>query len=132
MVKSKRVGYLVLATVFVLGVVVGGGAMLAWSQESHAAVLGGPAKNLPRYRVRALSRKLDLDRDQQARIAAILEDDSEVTQALGQDMVQRCGQRLREQKGRVDNDIRVVLHPEQQRRFDRLVDERRRKLVLPR
>jgi hypothetical protein len=130
MVKSRRIGYLVLTVVFLLGVVVGGGAMLAYSQESHAAVIGNGGKTLQRYKIRALTRKLDLDRDQEARVAGILEDDNEVSQALGQEMVQRCGQRIREHKTRVDDDIRTVLRPDQQRRFDRLVDDRRRKLWL--
>ena len=124
MVKGRRFGYVLVSIVFLLGVVVGGGGMLAWSQESHAAVLG-QGKTFQHYRLRALGRKLDLDREQRARIAAILEDDGEVSQALGQDMVQRCGQRLRDHKTRVDDEIRSVLRPEQQRRFDNLVEERR-------
>ena len=124
MVKGRRLGYVLVSIVFALGVVVGGGGMLAWSQESHAAVLG-EGKAFQHYRLRALARKLDLDHDQRRRIAGILEDDGEVSQALGQDMVERCGQRLRDHKSRVDNEIRSVLRPDQQRRFDTLVEERR-------
>jgi hypothetical protein len=124
MVRGKRLGYVLLVSVFLLGVIVGGGAMLAVSQESHAAVVSGQ-KALARPRLKALTRKLDLDREQQAHIAGILEDDSEVSQALGKDIVQRCGQRLREHRSQVDGDIRSTLRPDQQRRYDRLVDERR-------
>ena len=124
MVKGRRFGYVLVSIIFLLGMVVGGGGMLAWSQESHAAVLG-QGKTFQRYRLRALSRKLDLDHDQRQRIAGILEDDAEVSQALGQDMVQRCGQRLQDHKREVDTEIRSVLRPDQQRRFELLVEERR-------
>lgn len=128
MVSGRRFGYVLLSVVFLLGAVVGGGGVLAWSQESHAAVVGQGNKGLQRYRLRALTRRLDLDREQRERVSGILEDDADVSQALGQDMVQRCGQRLREHKAQVDQNIRTVLRPDQQRRFDRLVDERRQRM----
>jgi hypothetical protein len=130
MVSGKRLGYVLMTCVFLLGVVVGGGAMLAWSQESHAAVVR-EGKVLQHYRLRGLTRKLDLDRSQETRVAGILEDDTDVSKALGKDMMQRCGQRLREHKGRVDDEIRGVLRPEQQRRFERLVDERHNRVWVP-
>jgi len=122
MVSGRRLGYVLMLSVFLLGVIVGGGAAFAWSQESHAAVVR-EGKVLQRYRLRALTRKLDLDRAQQARVADILEDDNDVSKALGKEMVQRCGQRLREQKVRVDGEIRDVLRPDQLRRFERLFEE---------
>ena len=125
MVRGRRFGYVLLSIVFLLGAIVGGGGVLAWSQESHAAVMAQGAKGFQHYRLRALTRKLDLDREQHERVAGILEDDGEVSQALGQEMVQRCGQRLREHKNEVDQNIRTVLRPDQQRRFDRLTEERR-------
>jgi hypothetical protein len=130
MVKGRRIGYVLMVTVFLLGVLVGGGGALAWSQESHAATVR-EGKTLQRYKLRALKRRLELDREQEARVAGILEDDTEVSRALGRDVVQRCGQRLRDHQSRVDEDIRAVLHPDQQRRFDRLVDERHGKMWVP-
>ena len=118
--------YWVLGAVFVLGVVAGGGAAFAWSQESHAAMVR-EGKVFEGRRLKALSRKLDLDRDQESRVAAILASDADESQSIGHDVVQRCGQRLRDHKTHVDDEIRTALRPDQQRRFDRLVDERRHK-----
>jgi len=126
MVTGKRTGYLLLCIVFVLGAVTGGGAALAWSQESHAAMVR-EGKAFDHHRLRALSRKLDLDGSQESRVAAILADDADQSQAIGHEVVQRCGQRLRDHKTQVDDAIRTVLRPDQQRRFDRLTDERRRR-----
>jgi hypothetical protein len=125
MVKGRRFGYVLLLSVFLLGGVVGGGAALALTQESHAAVVR-EGKVQQHYRLRALTRRLDLDRDQESRVSGILEDDNEVSQALGKEIVQRCGDRLRDHKNRVDGELRSVLRPDQQRRFDKLVEERRR------
>jgi hypothetical protein len=125
-VNRKRTGYWVLGAVFILGALSGGGVAFAWSQENHAAMVR-EGKTFERHRLKALSRKLDLDGNQESRVATILENDATESQTLGHDVVQRCGQRLRDQKMRVDDQIRTVLRPDQQRRFDRLVDERRRK-----
>jgi hypothetical protein len=126
MVRGKQAGYLVLGAVFILGVVSGGGIAFAWTQESHAAMVR-EGKVFEGKRLKALSRKLDLDRDQESRVATILANDADESQTLGHDVVQRCGQRLRDHKTRVDDEIRTTLRPDQQRRFDRLVDERRHK-----
>ena len=54
-------------------------------------------------RLAMLSRKLDLDSDQETRIGAI----------------------LREHRGQVDTEIRAVLRPDQQTRYDKLIEGRK-------
>lgn len=116
--------YVVLFGVFVLGAIAGGGAALAYAQSEH-----GPTASegkVSHRRLRALTRKLDLDREQQSRVASILTDDEDQSRVLGHDVVERCGQRLRDHKSHVDDEIRTVLRPDQRRRFERIVEQRRR------
>jgi hypothetical protein len=100
MVKTRTKGYLVLVAVFLLGAASGGGASFAYMQKRHAAILrdDGGARRLA-----VLSRKLDLDPDQEARVGAILHD----------------------HRGQVDTEIRAVLRPDQQTRFDKLIEHRK-------
>lgn len=123
--KGHGIVYIVLAAIFVLGAVTGGAVVFAWSQSEHATALKS-GKNLQHRRVRALARKLDLDREQERRVAAIIAGDDDESRALGRDVVDKCGQRLRDHQAHVDDEIRDVLHPDQRRRFQRIVDDRRR------
>ncbi len=123
MTASKRAGLGVLFAVFVLGGVAGGAGTYAWVQSDCATAVR-EGKTLSRHRLRALSRQLDLDRDQRSRVAAILQaDDAESTQ-IGRDVVARCGQPLRAHAHQVDDEIRDVLRPDQKRRFERIVERR--------
>jgi len=117
------IGYVVLIGVFVLGAIAGGGAALAYATSDHAPSAKN-AKSLKR--ARALSRKLDLDRDQERRLDDLLTSDDDESRALGRDVVERCGQRLRDHQAHVDEEIRDILRPEQRRRYQRMMDERRR------
>lgn len=103
MVKGRTKGYLVLATVFLLGAATGGGASIALMQRRHAAILRDDARGRETRRLTVLSRKLDLDAEQEARISAI----------------------LRDHRGQVDTEIRAVLRPDQQTRFDKLLEQRK-------
>ncbi len=127
---SKTKGYLVLAVVFVLGAAAGGGAMFAYSDQRHAALLREDGKEFESRRLHALSRKLDLDADQESRIRTILQTDRDDSRQLSRAMLQRCGQPLRDHKTKVDADIRAVLRPDQQARYDKLVAERRERVWL--
>jgi len=124
-------GYLVLAFVFVLGAAAGGGGAFAWHEQRQAAMFrdrGGP--DFEGHRLHGLARRLDLDAAQQDKIRAILTDDRDESRALGRDMFDRCGQPLRDHKAKVDAAIRAVLRPDQQARYDALVEERREHMWL--
>jgi len=128
MVTSKRMGYLLLGAVFLLGSVAGGGAAYAYAQRQHAAILRDEPQKFDARRLAVLERKLDLDADQEARIRSILAKDREDSRALSKDMMERCGQPLRDHKSQVDSEIRDVLRPDQQARYDKLTDERRKRV----
>lgn len=103
MVKTRTKGYVVLVVVFLLGAASGGGASVAFMQRRHAAMLRDAGNGRETRRLTVLSRKLDLDADQEARIGTI----------------------LHEHRGQVDTEIRAVLRPDQQTRFDKLVEQRK-------
>jgi Spy/CpxP family protein refolding chaperone len=128
MVSRKFYGYLILVAAFVVGVACGGGAAFAYVAEKHAAMLRDDARGPESRRLRAMVRKLDLDADQEQRIRAILTKNREVVRELGRDMMERCGGGLREHRARVDTDIRAVLRPDPQRRYDELREERHERM----
>ncbi|HEX4517309.1 MAG TPA: hypothetical protein VGH87_16095 [Polyangiaceae bacterium] len=112
MVTSKAAAYLLIACVFLLGVVAGGAAVMAWTSDQRAAVLrdGPPAQ---KHKAHVLSRKLDLDPDQEQRVATILTSDVDESREI-----------LRDHRAHVDDEIRTVLRPEQRRRFEHIVEQR--------
>jgi Spy/CpxP family protein refolding chaperone len=130
MVNRRAYGYLVLAAAFAVGVACGGGAAFAYVAQKHAAMLREDGRGPETRRLRVLTRKLDLDSDQEQRIRAILTKDRDTMRDLGRSMFDRCGDPLREQKARVESDIRNVLRPDQQRRYDELLDDRRERLRI--
>jgi Spy/CpxP family protein refolding chaperone len=131
MVSRRVSGYLVLAAAFAVGVACGGGAAFAYVAQKHAAILRDDARAPETRRLRVLTRRLDLDADQEQRIRTILNQDRDATRDLGRQMFERCGDPLREQKTRVDVAIRGVLRPEQQRRYDDLLEGRHPRLFGP-
>ena len=128
MVSRRAYGYLVLAIAFAVGVACGGGAAFAYVAQKHAAILRDDAHGPETRRLRVLARRLDLDVTQEQRIRAILAEDRDAMRDIGRQIFERCGDPLREQKSRVDAAIRAVLRPEQQRRYDDLLEGRRRRL----
>ena len=128
MVSRRVFGYLVLAAAFAVGVACGGGAAFAYVAQKHAAILRDDARGPETRRLRILTRRLDLDADQEQRVRTILNHDRDATRDLGRQMFERCGDPLREQKVRVDAAIREVLRPEQQRRYDELREGRHQRL----
>lgn len=111
---------LVLAGVFVGGVGTGIATTMAWSHHRMVGYLehGG----LPRgdLRMRALQRELDLTAQQRSTIAAILERQAPERRRLMGEMMRQCGDSMRSHKSKVDAEIRAVLNPDQQLRFDQL------------
>ena len=121
MVSRRVLGYLLLAAAFAVGVACGGGAAFAYVAKRHTAMLHegrGPEVR----RMRVLTKRLDLDADQEQRVRDILAKDRDTTRDLGRAMFEKCGAPLREQKTRVDAAIRDVLRPDQQQRYDELLD----------
>ena len=127
---SRWKAYLVLALVFVLGAASGGATSFAYVQRRHATLLGDDARGIENRRLRALSRKLDLNEGQHERIRAILTKDRDTSRDLGRDMFDKCGQPLRDHMSRTDADVRAVLRPDQQKRYDQLLEERHAHMLV--
>ena len=117
--------YLVLVAVFGLGAGTGAAISYAFAQRHHAEVVAD-GRTFEMQRLRALARRLDLDVAQQERVRDILEKEGNESQALNREMYERCGAPLRDRRARVEAEIRAVLRPEQQERYDQMLEHRRR------
>jgi Spy/CpxP family protein refolding chaperone len=120
--QSRLKAYAVLGVVFVLGGVAGGAATYAWSQRDITSMLG--EEGFERRRFRAFSKELDLTDAQREKVKAIFDAHREEHRRASRDVMERCAGPLREQRAKVDAEIRAVLTPEQQQRFDKLMKER--------
>jgi Spy/CpxP family protein refolding chaperone len=118
--------YGVVLGIFVLGAGAGGAAGYAVASKRLAEALGDdrPALGDARRAVAAMSRDLDLSREQRQKVRDILERHRGENRELMRDMVDKCGGDLKSLRQRVDGEIRGVLEPTQQKRFDELVDKR--------
>lgn len=131
--KGRFSPYLLLTAVFVLGAAAGGAASYAYAQQRHAALFASGEDGRAAFenrRMRGMARKLELDEDQEKRISAILAKARDEARDVSRDMFEKCGEPIRAQRARVDAEIRAVLRPDQQQRYDELVDERREHLWL--
>lgn len=127
--KWQAVG--ILLAVFVLGTVSGGAAVAAWQgkQRRDFARSGfGPRADRP---LLAMARRLDLNQVQRRSIEDVLEKHGPQRRAIMQDMMAKCGQAMQEEKARLDSEIRAILTPEQQQRFDELSARQRDRLLGP-
>jgi Spy/CpxP family protein refolding chaperone len=130
MVSRRFRGAIVLGLVFALGAGTGGAVAFAIVRSGHARVMaeGGAFEQ---HRAHGLARRLDLDAAQEEKVRAILAKDGVDSRGLYKDMLERCGQPLREQKERADAEIRALLRPDQQQKFDALLAERRERPWAP-
>ena len=98
----------------------GAAVTMAWSHHRLMGMLerGGPFHH--EMRMRALERTLQLSAEQRNAISAILERDAPIRRKLTNDAMQSCGEPLRSHKAQIDAEIRAVLRPDQQVRFDEL------------
>ncbi|MBN2194141.1 MAG: hypothetical protein JW751_15095 [Polyangiaceae bacterium] len=128
MVKSTRVKAIsMLAAVFLLGVLAGGAGTYAYALRQQARMVG--PGGLEHRRV-GFERRLGLTRAQSVEIAAILARNDPEMDRLKAHMVEECGAQMRAHVERVDAEIRAVLDPEQQQRFDALREERRQRGLI--
>ena len=121
--------YGLVLLVFLLGVGAGGGGAYAYLQKHYSALLRDPHFSEHR-RMHVLSRRLHLDEEQERRVREIFTRYRDEKRRLDRDMIERCGGPLREHRTKMDAEIRAVLRPEQQARFDRFTEERRPQMWL--
>lgn len=120
MVKRSNVKVvLVIAGIFIGGMGTGAAVTMGWWRHHLIGMLerGGAHREM---RMRALQRTLHLTPPQRQAISDILERDAPTRRQLMDNAVKSCGEPLRAHKAEVDAQIRAVLRPDQQGRFDEL------------
>ncbi len=102
-----------LALAFALGALVGGGGVYAALQRQQARE---SRETRDARRLAILEQRLRLDPAQRASVAAVLE---------------RHREERRRAWGQVDDEIRALLRPDQQRRLDAMIQERKGRSERP-
>jgi len=121
--NAKLKGALVLVGVFVLGALAGGAGMRTWMQREQAEeITQGPGRRLERRHLRALVRTLNLTRHQRDQVETIMQKHRPERDRLLQELSDNCGAPMQEHKQKIDSEIRVLLNPDQQQRFDALLE----------
>ena len=125
MVNRTRVkAYAAVAGVFLLGAAAGAGVSHAFAQRGYANLVSGDRQLVEHRKLSALSRELDLSDDQRQRVAEVLQKHRDERRELSRRMFEGCGEPLRAHRARVSAEIRAVLNPDQQARYDALEKER--------
>jgi Spy/CpxP family protein refolding chaperone len=108
--------------IFVVGAGAGGAAGYAAASRKLAAVLRDERPEVRRFE--ALAVELDLTRDQRKKVREILEHHRDENRDMMRKMYEQCGAPVQEMRDRVDEELRKVLTPEQEKRFKELVEKR--------
>lgn len=111
-----------LVGVFLLGGVAGAGVAVAYLRHEARELVSEP-RFRDRARLRGLTRLLDLSDEQRERVKAVFERHQSERQAAFAEMLEKCGDSVKKQKAAVDGEIRAVLDPSQQSKFDSLVQK---------
>jgi len=124
--RAKLKGYGALLVVFLLGIVLGGAGSRAMLQRRYRSTLRDRDRMTENRRVGALAHRLKLDDDQEARVREILGQYGKKRRELTREIMERCGAPLHEQKSQMDSEIRALLRPDQQARYDQLLKDSER------
>lgn len=122
--RTKLKGYGAFALVFLLGLLAGGAGSRALLQRRYARLFKDPSAVFEHRRLGALARRLALDDAQEDRVRDIMNKYAAQRRYLTRDIMDRCGAPLRTQKSQLDAEIRAVLRPDQQARYDALLQDR--------
>jgi Spy/CpxP family protein refolding chaperone len=122
----KAVG--TLLGVFVLGAASGAGATFAYTRHEVAEFATQSGSRMQGARLRGLVHALDLTDEQRDKIKAILEKHHGERRASMNEVMEKCGDPIRKQKAALDADIRAMLNPDQQKRFDTLSEGQEERL----
>lgn len=122
--RAKLKGSAAFALVFLLGLLAGGAGSRALLQRRYGRLFKDPSALFERRRLGALARRLNLDDTQEDRVRDILSKYAGQRRSLTRDIMDRCGAPLRAHKAQLDAEIRAVLRPDQQARYDLLLKDR--------
>jgi Spy/CpxP family protein refolding chaperone len=120
-----------LLGVFISGGVAGIGGTLAFVAKERAEMHAFDFGRRGNYPVQALGRHLGLSDEQRKKVEAILEEHASTRRQTMQDVLERCGASVSEEKAKLDAEIRTVLTPEQQKVFDELSKRQHERLFSP-
>lgn len=129
--RAKLKGYGALILVFALGILVGGAGSRAMLQRRYKSMFHDPSELFERRRLGALSRRLKLDDAQEDRVRAVLGKYGKQRRVLTREIMARCGEPLHAQKLQMDSELRLLLRPEQQARYDQLIKDSERRFPPP-
>ena len=121
--RTKLKGYGALVLVFTLGILIGGAGSWATLQARYKRFFRDPSEMFERRRLGALSRRLRLDDAQEDRARDVFGKYGKQRRALTREIMTRCGGPLRAQKTQLDAEIRALLRPDQQTRYDQLLKD---------
>jgi hypothetical protein len=113
-----------VALVFLLGVAAGGVGMYRYHRKTFDRFARGGPEMVSEFFIRKLSRELSLDASQKERIEAIVRRTAGEAREVRQQFHPKIEEIL--EKGR--REVRAELRPEQQRRFDEIMAERRHRM----
>jgi hypothetical protein len=119
--RAKLKGYATFLLVFMLGMLLGGAGSRALLQRRYARLFHDRFAVFEHRRLGAMSRRLALDDAQEDKVRAVMSKYGEQRRALTRDIMDRCGAPLHAQKAQMDAEIRTLLRPEQQSRYDVLI-----------
>ena len=121
--RTKLKGYGALVLVFALGILLGGAGSRAVLQNRYKTMFRDPDAMFNNRRLGALARRLKLDDAQEDRVRDVLGKYGRQRRALTREIMDRCGAPLHAQKVQMDGEIRALLRPEQQARYDQLLKD---------
>lgn len=124
MVNTRAKGAAVLVAVFALGAMAGAGGTYGWLRRDDIAAEDDRGGRSPR-RLHALERSLDLTPAQREQVRTIMARSGDQRRQIAQEMYERCGDGLRTHHDGVSAQIRALLTPAQQTRFDAITAEQR-------
>ena len=118
-----------LVTVFLLGGVSGAGIATAYVHREVGDFVSEP-RFREHARMRGLVRLLDLTDAQRDRVRAVMQSHHRQRVAAYSDMIDKCGHSMKEEKERMDSEIRAILTPGQRDKFDALVRRQDERLFI--
>lgn len=130
MVKSSAwVASLLFLLAFALGAASGGAVTYGFAKQEQLELLDeDDGRRLVEHRrVRALTRKLDLDDEQKRKVGDIFREARESRRVVDREIMMQCGDRIREHRAKIDDEIRKVLRPEQLALYDEMVEKRHKR-----
>ncbi len=130
MTRSKLLTLGVVLGVFVLGGATGAGIAYAVAERGRLVDEDADFARRGEMRMAAMTRALNLSSEQRQKISAILERQEPTRRQTMQRIMQDCGGPLRQHKAQLDAEIKKLLDPEQQRRFDELSARQEERLFL--